>query len=287
MLIVVLSVFAVRRNNLTLVSSTAELFEGAAQVASAAAQVSSASQTLARGSSEQAASLEETSASSEQINAMARRNGENSHRAAGLMVNAQQKFVESNQSLQLMVVAMDDINTQSDKISKNIKVIDEIAFQTNILALNAAVEAARAGESGLGFAVVADEVRNLAQRCAQAARDTTGVIAESIVKSADGKEKVNLSVPRRCVRSPASRARQRSWLKRSASPARNRRAASSSGITRTAPLFKMEKVTQSTAAGAEESAAAAEELNAQSEALRSIVMRLSHLIGGAANGARG
>ncbi len=282
-LIVVLSVFAVRRINNTLVSSTAELFEGAAQVASAAAQVSSASQTLAQGSSEQAASLEETSASSEEINSMARRNGENSHRAAGLMVNAQQKFVESNQSLQLMVVAMDDINSQSDKISKIIKVIDEIAFQTNILALNAAVEAARAGESGLGFAVVADEVRNLAQRCAQAARDTTGLIAESIVKAADGKDKVNQVA--RAMQEITGESGKVKILVEEVSVASQEQARGIEQIAQA--IVQMEKVTQSTAAGAEESAAAAEELNAQSEALRSIVMRLSHLIGGAAIGARG
>ena len=175
----------------TLTRSVSELKEGAEQVASAASQVSSSSQSLAQGSSEQAASLEETSASSEEINSMARKNTENARSAADLVTQSQQKFVETNQSLQEMVAAMSEINTHSGKISKIIKVIDEIAFQTNILALNAAVEAARAGEAGMGFAVVADEVRNLAQRCAQAAKDTAALIEESIAKSNDGKRKVD------------------------------------------------------------------------------------------------
>src|SRR6202011_2193544 len=96
-----------------------------------------------------------------------------------------------NQSLDQMIVAMGEINTQSDKISKIIKVIDEIAMQTNILALNAAVEAARAGEAGMGFAVVADEVRNLSQRCSQAAKDTAALIEESIAKSNEGGVKLD------------------------------------------------------------------------------------------------
>ena len=186
-----LALIVVRGVDRVLVQSVSELQEGAEQVASAASQVSSSSQSLAQGSSEQAASLEETSASSEEINSMARKNTENSREAAGLVSKSQQKFVQANQALHQTVAAMAEINTQSGKISKIIKVIDEIAFQTNILALNAAVEAARAGEAGMGFAVVADEVRNLAQRCAQAAKDTASLIEESIAKSNDGKTKVD------------------------------------------------------------------------------------------------
>ncbi|HPT29004.1 MAG TPA: methyl-accepting chemotaxis protein, partial [Bryobacteraceae bacterium] len=136
--------WVVRDIGSTLRRLAGELGEGAEQVASAASQVASSSQSLAQGNSEQAASLEETSASSEEINSMARKNSENSRLVVDLMTQSQQKFVRANESLDQSVVAMGEINNQSDKISKIIKVIDEIAFQTNILALNAAVEAARA-----------------------------------------------------------------------------------------------------------------------------------------------
>src|SRR6202007_866604 len=110
---------------------------------------------------------------------------------AYLVGNSQQKFSEMNRRMEELVVAMGEINSSSGKISKIIKVIDEIAFQTNILALNAAVEAARAGEAGMGFAVVADEVRTLAQRSAQAAKDTASLIEESILRSGEGSKKLS------------------------------------------------------------------------------------------------
>ncbi len=160
--------------------------ENAEEVAGAATQVSGASQSLAQGASEQAASLEETSASTEEIASITRRNADNALQVAGLMQQSEQSASGVNQTLDRMVDKMKEIDASSNKIARIIKVIDEIAFQTNILALNAAVEAARAGEAGLGFAVVADEVRNLAQRCAQAARDTAGLIEESIETSRDG-----------------------------------------------------------------------------------------------------
>ncbi|MDR3456435.1 MAG: methyl-accepting chemotaxis protein, partial [Verrucomicrobiae bacterium] len=164
------------------------LAEGSNQVVSASGQVSSASQTLAEGASEQASSLEEASSSLEELSSMTRRNSENAQKANGLAKEARQAADKGAGDMQAMASAMEAIKVSSDDIAKIIKTIDEIAFQTNILALNAAVEAARAGEAGMGFAVVADEVRNLAQRCAQAAKETSGKIEGAIAKSGQGVE---------------------------------------------------------------------------------------------------
>ncbi|MFM2124758.1 MAG: hypothetical protein RL328_1209 [Acidobacteriota bacterium] len=261
---------------------TREISVGAEQVASAAGEVAATSQSLAQGASEQAASLEETSASSEEINSMARKNAENSRAAVALVTNSQQTFHATNQKLDQMVVAMNEINSSSAKISNIIKVIDEIAFQTNILALNAAVEAARAGEAGMGFAVVADEVRNLAQRCAQAARDTSALIAESITKSNDGKTKVDEVAG--AVRATTAESVRVKTLVDEVSLGSEEQ---TRGIEQVAKaLTQMEQVTQRSAASAEEGAAAAEHLNAQSAAMREMVKRLASLAGIAVDTAR-
>jgi methyl-accepting chemotaxis protein/methyl-accepting chemotaxis protein-1 (serine sensor receptor) len=262
-------------SNRTLRQICAEIAEGARQVASASKQVSSASSALAQGSSEQAASLEETSASTEEINSMTQKNAENASTAARETENADNLLAETTQKLDQMIASMKEINTSSEKISRIIRVIDEIAFQTNILALNAAVEAARAGEAGMGFAVVADEVRNLAQRCAQAAKDTSDLIEESIVRSQEGKGKLDdVSAWVNRVVDNASR------IKVLANEVHMGSQEQARGIEQIArAVSQMQQVTQSTAASAEESASAGEEMSAQAANLNDAVNRLSGLVG--------
>jgi methyl-accepting chemotaxis protein/methyl-accepting chemotaxis protein-1 (serine sensor receptor) len=270
-----ISWFMIRALNKELGSAVEELSEGAVQIASAASQVASSSQTLAQGSSHQAASLEETSSTTEQINAMAEKNTDNSGVMTRMVSESQSEFVTTNRQLGEMVTAMNEINNSSGKISKIIKVIDEIAFQTNILALNAAVEAARAGEAGMGFAVVADEVRNLAQRCAQAAKDTSELIEDSIEKSGSGKVKV--SQVETAIRKITEEFEKIKTLVDEVGCG-SKEQMDGIGLVRRA-ISSMEQVSQSTAASAEEGAAAAEQLNAQSEALKAVVGRLNQMAG--------
>ena len=266
---------AIRRVTLQLRQAATELSDGSEQIASAASQVASSSSTLAQGASEQAASLEETSASAEEITSMTRKNAENSKTAAEMMATVDQHVHEGNRTLEEMVSSMNEINASSDKISKIIKVIDEIAFQTNILALNAAVEAARAGEAGMGFAVVADEVRTLAQRSAQAAKDTAAMIEESIAKSNEGSAKLERVTG--VIHSITESATRVKTLIDEVNLGSQEQARGIEQISKA--VTQMDGVTQSTAASAEESASASEELSAQAEALKGIVVGLQSLVG--------
>ena len=169
------------------------LREGAEQVTAASLQVSSASQHLADGTSEQASSLEETSSSLEELSSMTKHNADNAHQAKAMMTDVQKIVEKVNHHMEQMGDAILEITRSSEETSKIIKTIDEIAFQTNLLALNAAVEAARAGEAGAGFAVVADEVRNLALRSAEAARNTSDLIENTIKAVHNGKELTQLT----------------------------------------------------------------------------------------------
>jgi methyl-accepting chemotaxis protein/methyl-accepting chemotaxis protein-1 (serine sensor receptor) len=180
-----------------------------------------------------------------------------------------------NQSLDRMVVQMNEIGNSSNKIARIIKVIDEIAFQTNILALNAAVEAARAGEAGLGFAVVADEVRNLAQRCAQAARDTAGLIEDSIVTSRDGNARLDQMAGN--VRAMTENSTKVKSLVDEVNTGSQEQARGMEQIARA--VMQMEQVTQRTAASATESASAGAELNDHANALRALVREMREMVG--------
>ena len=258
------------------------LTTGMRQVASTAVQVAGSAQSLSQGSTQQAASLEETSASMEQMASMTRRNAENTFEAAASMAETQRLVGDANSALGEMVNSMIAIRESSDKVAKIIKTIDEIAFQTNILALNAAVEAARAGQAGMGFAVVADEVRSLAQRSAQAARDTAALIEESMSRANQGHQRVTqVSGAIEAITASAGRVKS---LVDAVSVASREQAQGIDQVTQA--ITQMEKVTQNTAATAEESAAASEELSAQAESSMGVVSRLAGLVGSQAETAR-
>jgi methyl-accepting chemotaxis protein len=242
---------------------------------SSAGQVSAASQVLAEGSSDQAASLEETSSSLEELSSLTQRNAQNAQQANDL---ARQAHAAANQGvtdMQAMSAAMQALKGSSNDTAKIIRTIDEIAFQTNILALNAAVEAARAGEAGMGFAVVAEEVRSLAQRSAQAAKETALKIENAIGNTGQG-VKISEQVAQR-LNDIVERARQVDDL---AAEVANASREQTQGISQiNAAVGRVDKVTQANAASAEESAAAAAELNSQAEIMRRAVGKLMNLIG--------
>ncbi len=272
---VVVSLLIILRLNRTLRDTSGTLTQGAVQIAAASGQVSATSQSLAEGASEQAASLEEISSSLEELASTTKHNAENAA-SAKLSADAARSSAEHGaDEMRKMEAAMTGIRESSSDISKIIKTIDEIAFQTNILALNAAVEAARAGEAGAGFAVVADEVRSLAQRCAVAARETTDKISDAARRSEEG---VALSVGvAASLQEIVVKSRE---VDRLVAEVANASREQSNGIEQVnTAVSQMDKVTQTNAASAEESASAAEELNAQSTELRHAARDLAALVG--------
>jgi methyl-accepting chemotaxis protein len=239
------------------------------QVSTGAAQISDASQSLAQGSTEQAATVEELSASIEEVAIKTKQNAERAVNAASLSETIKHNAQIGSDQMTEMTTAVADINTASQDISKVIKVIDDIAFQTNILALNAAVEAARAGEAGKGFAVVADEVRNLASKSAAAAKET-GVLIENSMKKAELGSTI-------AAQTAASLSEIVDGINRSTdliseiADSSEQQSLSISQINE--GITQVSEVVQKNSATAEECAASAEELNAQSTILAENVSR--------------
>ncbi len=257
-----------------LAATARELALTARQVAVTASEVSASAISLSQGAAEQAASLEETSASMEEMASMTRRNADHAAQAADLVADVARQVDQSNAAFSGMVASMTAIRESSDKVSRIIKTIDEIAFQTNILALNAAVEAARAGEAGMGFAVVADEVRTLAQRSARAAKDTESLIEESIARTGEGATRVD-DVSRGITSITGSVSR----LETLVGDVREASRQQSAGIAQVAQaLHQMKQVTRTTAATAEETAATSAALNGHAETSMVVVGRLAGLV---------
>ena len=253
---------------------TQDLDYSSKEISVASSQLDAASEKLAEGSTEQAASIQETSSTLEETSSMVQQNRDNTKQAATLAKQSKDYADKSNQEMQAMMKAMEELKKSSGEISKIIKVIDEIAFQTNILSLNAAVEAARAGDAGKGFAVVAEEVRSLAQRSAGAAKDTAVIIESNISMSENG---VHLAKNvQESISEIDTQSKKVSELLDEISVATDEQAQGVSQIHKA--ISQMEIVLASNAQTAEESSAASKALYNQTLNMNEIIERLNSIV---------
>ena len=256
-------------------SAIQTLREAAVAIAAHTGNLTTASQALAQGAGDQAASLEETSASIEEMASMTQRNAENARRAKELATETRAAAESNAVTMDEMSTAMNEIKAGNDNIAKIIKVIDEIAFQTNILALNAAVEAARAGEAGQGFAVVADEVRNLAQRSAAAAKETADKIQDSMQKGERGVQRS--AKVGEGLRDIVTKTREVDNLVAQIATASQEQ---SQGITQVnSAVSQIDKITQSSASSAANTSETAAKLDVLANQLKSAVEELDRILG--------
>jgi len=244
-----------------------QIKQASEQVSGGSEQVSNGAQTLAQGATEQASSIEELSATIDEISAHVKGNAKHAAEASENVKNVRSEIEISNRHMNEMVAAMSQINDSSSQIGKIIKTIEDIAFQTNILALNAAVEAARAGSAGKGFAVVADEVRNLASKSAEAAKDTTSMIENSMKQVVNG-TKIADETAKSLLRVVESTKAVSDTVEK-ISKASTQQADSISQVT--LGVDQISGVVQKNSASAEESAAASEELSNQAQIMKELV----------------
>nr|WP_319487888.1 methyl-accepting chemotaxis protein [uncultured Caproiciproducens sp.] len=246
-----------------------QINQASEQVASGSEQVSDGAQSLAQGATEQASSIEELSASITEISAQVKDNATNAVNASKNVTLVSSEIDVSNKYMEEMLSAMTQINDSSSQIGKIIKTIEDIAFQTNILALNAAVEAARAGAAGKGFAVVADEVRNLASKSAEAAKNTTALI-ENSVKQVENGTRIAAETAKSLLRVVKSA----NVVTETVEHISKASTAQSDAIGQiTLGVDQISNVIQNNSATAEQSAAASEELSGQAQTLKTLVQK--------------